>query len=278
MDIIVQSVAFYMESEKLALTDEFLIQAIEKLDLHLTEEQIAKHKELLTILISQFAKTLLTSNEETEDMKLEYDIDSYYYKDGTLLKDTVEIISTFRLSLMQAIQKKGLLEQFNTKEVATLYEKIIFVFDDAIRNTTKKFNESNQKVIDAIEKEMMQLAAPIVPIKNGVAVLPLIGDFSETRAVYITNVVIPKIVQLDIELLVIDFSGIHLLDTYVAQHIFQIRDILQLLGIETIVTGVRPLLAQTAVDLGINTKGLRTYSTVKQFLEVLERKEKATTG
>jgi rsbT co-antagonist protein RsbR len=266
-----------MESEKVALTDEFLFQAIERLDLHLTEEQIAKHKELLTILISQFSKTLLTSNEETEDMKLEYDIDSYYYKDGTLLKDTIEIISTFRLSLMQAIQKKGLLEEFTTKEVATLYEKIIFVFDDAIRNTTKKFNESNQKVIDAIEKEMMQLAAPIVPIKNGVAVLPLIGDFSETRAVYITNVVIPKIVQLDIELLVIDFSGIHLLDTYVAQQIFQIRDILQLLGIETIVTGVRPLLAQTAVDLGINTKGLRTYSTVKQFLEVLERKEKATT-
>ena len=236
----------------------------------MTEEQIEKHKELLTVLISEFSKTLLSSNEETEGLNLEYDIDNYYYKDGTLLKDTVEIISTFRLSLMQEIQKKGLLEKFNTAGVAKLYEKIIFVFDDAIRNTTKKFNESNRKVINAIENEILQLAAPIVPIKRGVAVLPLIGDFSEERAAYITNIVIPKVTKLSIELLVIDFSGIHVIDTHVAQHIFQIRDILKLLGIETIITGVRPNLAMTAVELGINTKDLKTYRNVQQFLETLD--------
>ncbi|MEK4715789.1 MULTISPECIES: STAS domain-containing protein [Sporosarcina] len=262
-----------METEKLALTDKCLKQAIAKLHLHLTEEQIAKHKELLTVLISEFSKTLLSSNEEIEDMNLEYDIDNYYYKDGTLLKDTIEIISTFRLSLMQEIQKKGLLEQYDTEGVAKLYEKITFVFDDAIRNTTKKFNESNQKVIKAIEKEILQLAAPIVPIRDGIAILPLIGDFSEERSAYITNTVIPKVTKLNIELLVIDFSGIHAIDTYVAQHVFQIIDILKLLGIETVITGVRPQLAMTTVELGINTKNLKTYGNVQQFLETFDKKE-----
>ena len=175
---------------------------------------------------------------------------------------------------MQEIQKKGLLMNYNTEEIAKLYEKIVFVFDDAIRNTTKKFNENNQQVIDAIEKEVLELAAPIVPIKKGVAILPLIGDFNTKKATHISNEVIPKIALLDIELLVLDFSGIRVVDTDVANHIFEIRDILQLLGIETIVTGIRPLLAKSIVGLGLDVKSLRTYNDVEQFLEVLEKQEK----
>ena len=93
-----ESVANYMELEKISLTEEFLNQAIRELDLDLTKEQIAKHKELLLILTSQLSRNLLASHEKIDDMNLEYDIDDYYYKDGTLLKDTIEILSTFRLT------------------------------------------------------------------------------------------------------------------------------------------------------------------------------------
>lgn len=273
MDNILKKVATFIELENKSLTEELLIQAIGQLNLRLNNEQVAKHIEFLQGLLSQVSISLTNTKQETQNMKLKYDIDNFFYNDGTLLKDTVEIISTFRLSLLSELQKRSLMENMGSLELTRLYNAIIFVFDDAIRNTTQNFNLENQKVIDTIQQEILELAAPIVPIKDGIAVLPLIGDISESRATYITNNVIPKVTQLNINMLVIDFSGILQFDTHVAQQIFQIRDILSLLGVQPIVTGIRPIVAQTAVQLGINVKDLQTYATVKQFLDVIENKD-----
>ena len=267
-------VAEYIKSEGESITGRLLEQAVQQLDLQLSSQHTVKHKQLLFILLKNVSESLVKTKLDAEKIELEYDIDNFFYHDGTLLKDTIEIISTFRLCLLNEIQNKNLLDDVSSQEISIFYEQVIFIFDDAIRNTTKNFNLQNQKVLEAIEKEILELAAPIVPIKCGVAVLPLIGDFSESRATYITNEVIPKISQLNLEMLVIDFSRIHNFDTHVAQQVFQIRDILNSLGIQPIVTGIRPFIAQTAVNLGINVKDLQTYSTVKQFLEVLENKER----
>lgn len=274
MDNILQEIAEFMREENKSLTEDLLRQAMDQLELQLTDKQMTKHKELLAVLLNKVSTGLLSTQQETHSIELEYDIDNFFYYDGTLLRKTVEIISTFRLSLLQEIQNRGLLETSHATDISRLYHHIIYIFDDAIRKTTKNFNLENQKVLDATEQEIMELAAPIVPIKNGIGIMPLIGEFSDARASYLSTEVIPKIAELGIERLVIDFSGIYHFDTHVAQQIFQIRDILQLLGIQPVVTGIRPVIAQTAVSLGIDVKDLQTYGTVKEFLEIVENHEK----
>lgn len=271
MGAILHSIAVYIAKENKTLTKELLKQAIKQLNLRLTDHQIEKHYEFLQQLLNGVSVSLLSTNTQTEAMNLEYDLDNFFFKDGTLLKETIEILSTFRLSLISELERNGLLKDINSADMSLFYNRIIYVFDDAIRNTTINFNQENKKVIDAIEKEILELSAPIVPIKNGVAVLPLIGDFSNPRAAHILNEVIPKISQLDLEILVLDFSGIHSFDTFVAQKIFQIKDLLNLLDIQPVITGIRPSIAQTAVNLGIDIKDLQTYNTVKQFLDVLNK-------
>ena len=270
MDVILQKVAAFMREENQSLTENLLTQTIKHLNLDLTDEQVAKHKSLLEVLLDNVATGLLSTERETKDLELEYDIDNFFYYDGALLKDTIEIISTFRLSLFHEIQQRGLIGTSDAQDLSRLYHLIIYIFDDAIRNTTKKFNLENVKVIERIEREILELAAPIVAIKNGVAVLPLIGRFSELRASYISTRVIPRVVDMDIQMLIIDFSGVEDFDAYTARKIFQIREVLQFLGIQPVITGVRPSIAQAAVDVGIDTKDLQTYATVQQFLKEQE--------
>ena len=124
-----------------------------------------------------------------------------------------------------------------------------------------------KKRLESLETELVKLAAPIVPIKSGVAVVPLVGELNDIRANHIRSVVIPKISELNLDTVVIDFSGIYELDSYVAQHIFQIAEILELLGIEPIITGLRPKLVQTTVQLGIKIQNMKVYSNVKQYLD-----------
>lgn len=266
MDVILQKVADFMREENKSLTNELLTQTIDQLNLDLTDEQVAMHKSLLEVLLNKVATGLLSTEQETKELELEYDIDNFFYYDGSSLKETIEIVSTFRLSLLHEIQHKGLMQTSDARGLSRLYHLIIYIFDDAIRNTTKKFNLENLKVIETIEQEILELAAPIVPIKNGMAILPLIGNFTELRASYISTSVIPRIVEMNIEMLIIDFSGIENFDAYTAQKIFQIREVLQFLGIQPVITGVRPSVAQTAVSLGIDIKELQTYATVQQFL------------
>ena len=96
--------------------------------------------------------------------------------------------------------------------------------------------------------------------------MPLIGELQEERANYITTEVLPKVAGMGVEILILDFSGIKSFDTYVAHHLFHISDILQLLGIDTIITGINPHLAQVAVQLGIEIR-IKTYKNVQQALE-----------
>lgn len=271
MDNILHKVAKFIREENKSLTENLLVQATEELQLNLSNDQLAKHCELIGLLLDKVALGLLSTRQETLDMEMDYDIDHFFYYDGTLLKNTVEIISTFRLSLLQELQDRGILENSSAAEISRLYHHVIYIFDDALRKTTMNFNLENQKILDANELEIMELTAPIVPIKSGVGVMPLIGEFTDSRATYLSTEVVPKVVELDIEQLVIDFSGIHHFDTNVAQHIFQIRDILQLLGIKPVLTGIRPVIAHTAVSLGINLNDMQTYGTVKEFLELTKQ-------
>ncbi len=267
---ILHEIAEFIEEENKSLTEHLLWQATNQLELELTEEQLSKHYELLSLLLDKVAKGLLTTRTEAQELGLEYDIDHFFYNNGTLLKNTVEILSTFRLSLHRELLERGLLKKSSATEISWLYHHLIYIFDDAIRKTTANFNLKNQKKLDANEQEIMELAAPIVPIKSGIGVMPLIGEFTDTRAAYLSTEVIPKIVNMDIQKLVIDFSGVHYFDTHVAQQIFQMRDVLQLLGIQPVLTGIRPVIAQTAVSLGINLNDMQTYGTVKEFLELTE--------
>lgn len=270
MENILHEIAGFIKDENKSLTENLLQRATDQLQLELTEAQLEKHYELLELLLDKVAAGLLTTRLETQEMELDYDIDQFFYHDGTLLQKTVEIISTFRLSLHRELLERGWLKNSDATEISWLYHHVIYIFDDAIRKTTVNFNLENQKVLDSNELEIMELAAPIVPIKSGVGIMPLIGEFTDSRATYLSTVVIPKVVELDIERLVIDFSGIHHFDTNVAQQIFQIRDILQLLGVQPILTGIRPVIAHTAVSLGIDMNDMQTYGTVKEFLEVTE--------
>ncbi|PLT29469.1 STAS domain-containing protein [Peribacillus deserti] len=232
------------------------------------DEEINKYKNFLVILISHISKSLRLSKSEQKNLNFEFAINHYSsLEDGAAQTEPIDLLFDFRIGLLQEIRKQCVSKDFPLEDIYFVNDQVVYIFDEIIRNFTKITRTITEKSVKAIEKEMLELAAPIVPIKKGVAVLPLIGDFNESRAAHITETVIPKISKSNISMLIIDFSGIHVFDTFVAQHFFQIRDILKLLGISPVITGIRPALAQTAVQLGINLSDVQAYSSVQQVLE-----------
>lgn len=131
------------------------------------------------------------------------------------------------------------------------------VFYDAI--TSQRLN-AQQSLIN-------ELSSPIIPITDTAGVLPLIGDIDSTRARLMIENIPKQCIHYSLSHLFIDLSGVPLIDTLIAQQLFHLTNILELLGIKSTISGMSPEVALTSIHLGISFNKVQTYNTLRQALQ-----------
>ncbi|PLT29890.1 PAS domain S-box protein [Peribacillus deserti] len=136
-----------------------------------------------------------------------------------------------------------------------------------VRDITKR--KETERTLEKVSKEINTLSAPVVPILEGVAVLPLVGSINSERANYILEYVPLKVQEQNVHTLISDFSGIYELDEMVIQCLFETSAVLGLLGVRSIVTGIRPQIAQSVVQLGADLSLIQIFGTLKQAVREL---------
>ena len=110
-----------------------------------------------------------------------------------------------------------------------------------------------------------------MPVYDGILVLPLIGVIDSRRSNAITERLLQSIIQLRAHSIIIDVTGVPIIDTAVAQHLLQTVQSAQLLGTEVILVGINPEMAQTVVQLGINIGSLITLSNLQSGIRYVLR-------
>ncbi|WP_163102807.1 STAS domain-containing protein [Peribacillus alkalitolerans] len=156
------------------------------------------------------------------------------------------------------------------QEHSSIIKRINTILDVSLNETAFAFERLSDKYKEETQRQLAELSAPIVLVKEGIAVLPLIGIIDSYRANYIMEKVVPKIAELQINYVIADFSGILKIDIEIARHLYQIGQMFDLLGVQTLTTGLRPELAQTVVNSGIDMSGITTFTNVKKALESIK--------
>jgi rsbT co-antagonist protein RsbR len=130
--------------------------------------------------------------------------------------------------------------------------------------------ELDQKlaIIDAQHQEILTLSAPLLDVAEDVLAVPIIGAMSEARAEEIMTRLLNAIVDRQVVRVVLDLTGLESIETNTADHLMRIVKAIRLLGAEAIITGIRPAVAQTIVELGIELHDLTTRRTLRQALLV----------
>lgn len=108
----------------------------------------------------------------------------------------------------------------------------------------------------------MELSIPIVRVTEKIGVLPLVGDIDTKRSQELMEKALNYGTQMDLNYIVIDLSGVPIIDTMVANHLLKVVSALKLVGIHVSLTGIRPEIAQTIVNLGIRIDGISTFSSL----------------
>lgn len=187
-------------------------------------------------------------------------------KDGKI-SDIIQRYPPTRLVFIDKIAEICLHHQANALDLVWINKRINHMLDISINETVFAFERQNLKLMKEVQDEVHDLSAPIVPIQDKVAVLPLIGKLDHDRATIIMERAVPKVAEQKIECLIIDFSGIVTIDATIAKHIFDVHNVLRLLGVDSIATGMRPELALAAIEGGVNFSSIRTFANVQQAID-----------
>jgi rsbT co-antagonist protein RsbR len=139
-------------------------------------------------------------------------------------------------------------------------------FDRLINNFVESYYKMTRTRLLAQQDLINELSSPVIPILEHIAVLPLIGDIDTQRVKMIQEIIPCKCAEANVQHLFIDLSGVTIVDTMVAQQIYHLTQILNLLGIRSTISGIRPEVAQTSIQLGLDFSRIETYSTLKQAL------------
>jgi anti-anti-sigma regulatory factor/HAMP domain-containing protein len=107
-----------------------------------------------------------------------------------------------------------------------------------------------------LEQTILELSSPVLPVLEGILVMPLIGAIDSARADLLVPALLGAIEQHHATAVLLDVTGVLLIDTQVARVLMAAADATRLLGAEPILVGIRPELAQVIVGLGLDLSSL----------------------
>jgi rsbT co-antagonist protein RsbR len=143
------------------------------------------------------------------------------------------------------------------------------------------YQRSRESVITRQQEELLELSTPVVRLWDGIVAMPLIGTLDSGRTQVVMETLLGKIVETDADIAILDITGVATVDTLVAQHLLKTVAAARLMGADCIISGIRPQIAQTIVQLGLDLSSVTTKATLADaFAFALERRRSSveTTG
>lgn len=129
-----------------------------------------------------------------------------------------------------------------------------------------------EEVIAAQRKIISELSTPVIPLLEGILVMSLVGSVDTERARHITEVILEEVSRQRARVMIMDITGVPVVDTAVANALLRTAAATRLLGAETILVGITPAVAQTMIQLGVALERLTTWADLQSGVEYALRK------
>jgi len=247
--------------------------------LPITEEQIRElqkiEPQLLNIraeFIGIFGQALINYNEQTTIARVKEwaeETGTFIFNLGVPLDEALKDTSFYRKFIWKAVEEFGA----EIVVIASTIFKIISVvdplLDEAVYYFSLTYVRNYEQTLNNAKNALLELSVPVVLLTSGVGVLPLIGSINTERAALLMEKVLEQASKLRLNYLILDVSGVFIIDTMVVNQLFMVINALALIGVKTIITGIRPEVAQTIVKFGINLDEITFKSNLHQaFAEI----------
>ena len=185
--------------------------------------------------------------------------------------ETQEVVGI--VLLLRDVLARSLFEKYQ-RDFALL-NRVLDAYEPAanrIANTVAvSFVDERERVIRQQQDAIRELSTPVLPVRERLLVLPIIGVLDSERAKQLTEQLLTGIRRHRAKVVVMDITGAPDVDETVANHLVQTVDASRLMGASVIITGLSPKIAQTLVTIGVDLSKMNTIGDLQGGLEEADR-------
>ncbi|EYF03941.1 PAS domain-containing protein [Chondromyces apiculatus] len=156
----------------------------------------------------------------------------------------------------------------------------VIATDITARVKVEERNRKLQEEVLLVQQETLRaISTPLIPIAQGVVVMPLVGEVTRERAEQVVETLLRGISEQQARIAILDVTGVPQAGAEVTEAILRAARSVKLLGAEVILTGVRPSVAQALIELGADLAGISTLGTLERGVaHALSTKPQAARG
>jgi rsbT co-antagonist protein RsbR len=126
--------------------------------------------------------------------------------------------------------------------------------------------EAKTELIDRLRRAVDELSNPILEVWDGVLAMPIIGVVDSRRTADMVSRLLAEVTRMQASFVIIDLTGVEVVDTKTADHLMKLMKKVEVVGARCVLTGIRPSVAETLVDIGVDFGRLVTLRNLKHGL------------
>jgi rsbT antagonist protein RsbS len=115
---------------------------------------------------------------------------------------------------------------------------------------------------------MQESRIPIIGLYDNL-IVPIQGAIADDVMVTLQGDVMARIQDGDARGLIVDVSGVEVLDSYMTRNLRDLALSARLMGVTAVVSGLRPAVAITLIEMGLEIPGVYTALDLERALELL---------
>lgn len=139
--------------------------------------------------------------------------------------------------------------------------------------------QENREIVERQRQQLLEMATPVIKLWDRLVAVPLIGMLDSARSQVVMENLLEAIVEHNATMAILDITGVPTVDSLVAQHLMKTVAAARLMGADCVISGIRPAIAQTMVQLGLDLGPVTTRATLADALELaLERQSEQAKG
>lgn len=193
---------------------------------------------------------------------------SQYAKGGVKFASWFQIIAAFRSATRHRLLE---LARADLKRATIVGDGMNVLLDFAMASLGEAYLETKEQIIHDQQEAIREISTPVLQVREQLLIIPVVGLVDTHRARLLTEGLLRAIRDRRAKGVVMDITGVPIVDSKVANHLAQACEAARLMGALVVMTGISPHIAQTLVTIGAQLRGVRTVGDLQGGIEEVER-------